>query len=62
MERLKLKKGMVYFAGSDCDEHIEEAKKYIDKNGWTKEDVRLVRRTIGEQSLICVIGNRTERT
>lgn len=44
----RLKRGTVIFAG--WEEHIEEAKEYIKKNGFTQEDVALVKR--GEQTLV----------
>ena len=34
-------KDQVLFSG--CDEHLEEAKKYIQDNNLTSDDVRIVR-------------------
>lgn len=40
---MKCPEGMVLLAGADCDEHVEEAKKYILRYNLTREDVKLTR-------------------
>lgn len=30
------------FAGCNCPEHIEEAKKYVKKHGLTGDDVKII--------------------
>ena len=54
---------MVYFAGCDCPEHIEEAKKYIKRMGFSQDDVKLVRRKYDDRDgEILVVGKRTAWT
>ncbi len=44
MTRKVFPAGMVLFAGCH-PEHIEQAKEYATKNGYTKEDVRIYKHT-----------------
>jgi len=34
--------GYTLFAGSNCPEHIQEAKDYISRNNLTRDDVKLL--------------------
>lgn len=42
--------GQELFAGPDCEEVLERAKKFISDEGYTSEEVKLVRRN--EQILV----------
>jgi hypothetical protein len=44
MAKLLFKQGTILFAGG-FPEHVEEAKEYVRKNGYSKEDVRVFKKT-----------------
>lgn len=43
------KEGQVLFSG--CEEHLDEAKKYIQDNNLTSDDVRIVRNYKGIEGI-----------
>lgn len=51
---MSYKAGTVLFAGGNIPEHIEEAKKYIERMGLTRDDVKM----LGSAEEILIVAKR----